>query len=172
MEKKRTLSFGRRELCGLLGYFPFSSPTSAYLICQPLPCEILAFFESFSPSWEAAVVGPPNCSPQIKMGESQLKRLKASLRAAGITGQQKPKKASTKARQSSATNNSRLDRNVALQSIREEFNPFEIKTTREKHDIGGRRIKGAQGRPGLSKQIGEDNVGFYFYFYYFSDISY
>lgn len=96
------------------------------------------------------------------MGESQLKRLKASLRAAGITGQQKPKKASTKARQSSS-NNSRLDRNVALQSIREEFNPFEVKTTREKHDISGRgRIKGAQGRPGLSKQIGEDNVGFYF----------
>lgn len=95
------------------------------------------------------------------MGESQLKRLKASLRAAGITGQQKPKKASTKAKQSSGKNNSRLDRNVALQSIREEFNPFEVKTTREKHDISGRgRIKGAQGRPGLSKQIGEDNVGF------------
>lgn len=92
------------------------------------------------------------------MGESQLKRLKASLRAAGITGQQKSKKPSTKAKQS-GENSSRLDRNVALQSIREEFNPFEIKTTREKHDISGRgRVKGAQGRPGLSKQIGEDNV--------------
>lgn len=97
------------------------------------------------------------------MGESQLKRLKASLRAAGITGQQKPKKPSTKAKQSTGKNSSRLDRNVALQSIREEFNPFEIKTTREKHDISGRgRVKGAQGRPGLSKQIGEDNVSLEF----------
>lgn len=96
------------------------------------------------------------------MGESQLKRLKASLRQAGITGQQKPKKPSAKQKQSSShSNHSRLDRNVALQSIREEFNPFEIKTTREKHSISGRgRVKGAQGRPGLSKQIGEDNVGF------------
>lgn len=96
------------------------------------------------------------------MGESQLKRLKASLRTAGITGPQKSKKPSVRAKQQAAAAGSstkRLDRNVALQSIREEFNPFEIKTTREKHSISGRgQIKGAKGRPGLSKQIGEENV--------------
>jgi nucleolar protein 14 len=92
------------------------------------------------------------------MPESQLKRLKASLRAAGVTGQQKPKKAAKKGQQF-GKNASRLDRNMALQSIREEFNPFELKTNREKHSVLGRgRIKGAQGRPGLSKQIGEENV--------------
>ncbi|KAH0607638.1 uncharacterized protein H6S33_002672 [Morchella sextelata] len=96
------------------------------------------------------------------MGESQLKRLKASLRTAGITGPQKSKKPSVRAKQQQAaaagSSTKRLDRNVALQSIREEFNPFEIKTTREKHSISGRgQIKGAKGRPGLSKQIGEEN---------------
>ncbi|CUS12600.1 unnamed protein product [Tuber aestivum] len=92
------------------------------------------------------------------MPESQLKRLKASLRTAGITGQQKSKKAAKKQRQSTTIHNSRLDRNATLQTIREEFNPFEIKTTREKHAVIGRgKAKGAQGRPGLSKQIGEEN---------------
>lgn len=91
------------------------------------------------------------------MPESQLKRLKASLRSAGITGQQKPKRS---AKRSTTKNNSRLDRNVALQGIREEFNPFELKTNRVKHSVIGRgTVKGAQGRPGLSKQIGEENVG-------------
>ncbi|KAH8152967.1 uncharacterized protein LAJ45_03194 [Morchella importuna] len=95
------------------------------------------------------------------MGESQLKRLKASLRTAGITGPQKSKKPAVRAKQQAAAAGSstkRLERNVALQSIREEFNPFEIKTTREKHSISGRgQVKGAKGRPGLSKQIGEEN---------------
>lgn len=90
------------------------------------------------------------------MPESQLKRLKASLRTAGITRQQKSKKS---AKKSATKNDSRLDRNVALQSIREEFNPFEVKTNRVKHNVLGRGVvKGAQGRPGLSKQIGEENV--------------
>ncbi|PWW76279.1 Nop14-like protein [Tuber magnatum] len=92
------------------------------------------------------------------MPESQLKRLKASLRTAGITGQQKSRKAAKKQRQSTTGHDSRLDRNATLQTIREEFNPFEIKTTREKHAVIGRgKFKGAQGRPGLSKQIGEEN---------------
>jgi len=93
------------------------------------------------------------------MPESQLKRLKASLRAAGITGQQKSKRAAKTQRQSATRSDSRLDRNATLQTIREEFNSFEVKVTREKHAVIGRgKVKGAQGRPGLSKQIGEENV--------------
>jgi len=93
------------------------------------------------------------------MPESQLKRLKASLRAAGITGQQKSKRAAKAQRQSTTKSDSRLDRNATLQTIREEFNSFEVKITREKHAVVGRgKAKGAQGRPGLSKQIGEENV--------------
>jgi nucleolar protein 14 len=92
------------------------------------------------------------------MPESQLKRLKASLRNAGVTGQQKPKKAKNR-RKETGGNDSRLDRNVALQSIREEFNPFEIKKTKEKHHIVGQtKVRGKEGRPALSKQIGEEHV--------------
>ena len=91
------------------------------------------------------------------MAQSQLKRLKASLRTAGVTGQQKPKKA---AKNRGAAQKGRIDRSEALASIREEFNPFEIKKTKTKHEVlGARRVKGKEGRPGLSKQVGEENVG-------------
>ncbi|KAI5847010.1 nucleolar protein 14 [Tricharina praecox] len=94
------------------------------------------------------------------MVQSQLKRLKASLRTAGVTGQQKPKKAKTKRNASAADakNDSRVSRDQALQSIREEFNPFEVKKTKTKHEISGQgRVKGKEGRPGLSKSIGEEH---------------
>ncbi|KAI5798891.1 nucleolar protein 14 [Geopyxis carbonaria] len=91
------------------------------------------------------------------MPQSQLKRLKASLRTAGVTGPQKPKKAK-KRDAAGARHDPRLKREAALTSIREEFNPFEIKTTREKHTvINGRRVKGREGRPAISKSIGEEN---------------
>lgn len=94
------------------------------------------------------------------MAKSQLTRLKESLRSAGVTGQQKPKKAKNKRQ---TPREGRVDKNVALQSIREEFNPFEVKTTREKHSIiNARKVKGKEGRPGLSKAIGEENVRYPF----------
>jgi nucleolar protein 14 len=93
------------------------------------------------------------------MVQSQLKRLKESLRTAGVTGQQKPKKAKTKRNTSIGGNDSRVSRDQALQSIREEFNPFEVKKTKIKHEISGQgRVKGKEGRPGLSKSIGEEHV--------------
>jgi nucleolar protein 14 len=93
------------------------------------------------------------------MAQSQLKRLKASLRNAGVTGQQKPKKAKNKRKQPSSSTDSRLSRDDALQSIRDEFNPFEIKKTKTKHEISGQgRVKGKEGRPTLSKSIGEEHV--------------
>lgn len=91
------------------------------------------------------------------MPPSQLKRLKASLRAAGVTGEQKQKKKSKK--QTTLVGDVKVEKHIKLASIREEFNPFEIKKSRTKFDIGGRgKVKGAQGKPSLSKQIGEDNV--------------
>lgn len=97
------------------------------------------------------------------MPGSQLKRLKASLKQAGVIGQpQRSKKAKIRERQGrngTTNSDSRVTKEAALQSIREEFNPFEIKTTKEKHAIsGGRKIKGITGKPGLSKQVGEDLV--------------
>ncbi|EWC45217.1 hypothetical protein DRE_05944 [Drechslerella stenobrocha 248] len=90
---------------------------------------------------------------------SQLKRLRESLKNAGVIGQpQKSKKAKKRARQNKSGNDARLSREAALESIREEFNPFEIKKTKEKFDVvGGRKVKGTVGKPGVSKQIGEEN---------------
>lgn len=97
------------------------------------------------------------------MPGSQLKRLKASLKSAGVIGQpQQSKKVKKRQKQgpNGATNSdSRLTKETALQSIREEFNPFEIKKNREKYSVsGGKRVKGVVGRPGISKQAGEEIV--------------
>ena len=93
------------------------------------------------------------------MPPSQLKRLKASLKAAGLTGPPKSKKEKQRTAKTTTGTHARVEKHIKLQSIREEFNPFELKTTREKHDVGGqKRVKGAQGRPGISKQIGEETV--------------
>ncbi|KAF8424701.1 nucleolar protein 14 [Tirmania nivea] len=89
------------------------------------------------------------------MPASQLKRLKTSLKAAGVIGNQKSKK--EKLRNAKAGSDARVDKQSKLRNIREEFNPFELKTTRVKHDVSGRgKLKGVQGRPGISKQIGEE----------------
>ncbi|KAG8800954.1 nucleolar complex protein 14, partial [Serendipita sp. 399] len=41
-----------------------------------------------------------------------------------------------------------------LRELHEKFNPFDVKVEKLKHDVGGRKIKGTLGRPGLSKQAG------------------
>jgi nucleolar protein 14 len=85
------------------------------------------------------------------MAQSQLKQLKASLKSHGLIGQTKK----TKKGQKSAEKN-RTDREETLQSIRQAFNPFEIKTTHKKQDVLGRHVQGATGKPGISKRIGEE----------------
>jgi len=95
------------------------------------------------------------------MPPSQLKRLKASLREQGITGPQKSKK--QKKQQHGANVDQRVQRQAALQGIRDSFNPFEIQapsrpakfetTTRE--TMNGKPIRPV-GRPGVSKSMGEE----------------
>jgi nucleolar protein 14 len=94
------------------------------------------------------------------MPPSQLKRLKASLREQGIVGQTKSKKQKKKG----LSTEQKIRRNVALESIRETFNPFEVKhlsrpAKREYTTIqsmSGKTEKGAVGRPGVSKSLGEE----------------
>lgn len=99
------------------------------------------------------------------MPPSQLKRLKASLREQGVVGPQKTKKQKRQASKSGALRDSRTHKNTALQGIREQFNPFEVKTlSKTKYDfasnrtVGGRVGKGAVSRPGVTKGLGEENV--------------
>lgn len=101
------------------------------------------------------------------MPPSQLKKLKASLRESGVVGPQKSKKQKKQASKSGALKEGRIHRNEALQSIREQFAPFEVKApTRNKFEfvsrdgIAGKASKGVVGRPGATKALGEETVGF------------
>lgn len=96
------------------------------------------------------------------MPASQLKRLKASLREQGVIGPQQSKKQKSKtAKDERARNEKRLKRGAALESIRDQFNPFQFKTnargpkfavTTDKPE----KKKGILGRPGMAKALGEE----------------
>ncbi|CAG8476065.1 4191_t:CDS:2 [Ambispora gerdemannii] len=91
-------------------------------------------------------------------GGSTLKRLKSSLKDAGLVGPGLRKATSKKSRKKG--NVSDAGKNLSekrLEFIKNRVNPFEIKVTREKHEVLGRKVRGVQGRPGLKKQIGNDN---------------
>ena len=98
------------------------------------------------------------------MPPSQLKRLKTSLREKGITGPQKSKKQKQQARKNGQNVESRIQRNASLQSLREQFNPFEVQAParRSKYDFvnsrgsNGQAGKGQLGRPGVTKSLGEE----------------
>lgn len=99
------------------------------------------------------------------MPPSQLKRLKASLREQGITGPQQSKKQKKKnAQDERGRNEKRLQRGKALESIREQFNPFQFKTNARgpKFDVttlkpkNDKAAKGILGRPGMAKTLGEE----------------
>ena len=97
------------------------------------------------------------------MAPSQLRRLKMSLRDKGVVGPQKSKKQKKQASKTGALKDSRIQRNAALQGIREQFNPFEVKTQpKTKYEFatnrvaGGRAGNGAVLRPGVTKGLGEE----------------
>ena len=98
------------------------------------------------------------------MAPSQLKRLKSSLREQGITGPQRSKKDKKNAAKHK-TANDRVHRNVALQQIRESFNPFEFKAsarpakfeyTTNEPARKGLKYRDVLHRPGVSKGAGEE----------------
>ena len=106
-------------------------------------------------------------TPTSSMPPSQLKRLKTSLREQGVVGPQKSKKQKKQASKNGALRDSRVQRNAALQGIREQFNPFEVKAPfRSKYEfassrtVGERVVKGISTRPGTTKGLGEENVCF------------
>ena len=103
----------------------------------------------------------------FKMPPSQLKRLKTSLREQGVVGPQKSKKQKKQASKNGSLRDSRIQRTAALQGIREQFNPFEVKApSRSKYEfasnrtVGGRVQKGMPSRPGVTKSLGEETVRF------------
>lgn len=97
------------------------------------------------------------------MPPSQLKRLKSSLREQGITGPQKSKKQKKVA---SKDSRQRIEKQAALQGIRDSFNPFELKAPSRpakfqsvSHKIAnqnGRSYKEVLHRPGVTRSLGEE----------------
>ncbi|ODV89954.1 hypothetical protein CANCADRAFT_31063 [Tortispora caseinolytica NRRL Y-17796] len=83
------------------------------------------------------------------MAGSQLKKLRNRLKEAGFIGQTNVK---TKGKKR-ASALPRDDREERLDEIRSEFNKFDVKKNKEHHDIGGRRVKGSEGRPSERKQV-------------------
>lgn len=97
------------------------------------------------------------------MPPSQLKRLKNSLREKGVVGPQKSKKQKQQASKNGSAREGRIQRNAALQGIREQFNPFDVRApVRVKHDVTNSRTtlgtvaNGVVGRPGITKSLGEE----------------
>ncbi|KAG4304913.1 hypothetical protein PORY_001588 [Pneumocystis oryctolagi] len=83
------------------------------------------------------------------MVKSQLKQLKIALKEAGIsTSNRRTKK--KKDRQN------RVDRTAILENIRSQFNHYEKKVNKVKHNVGGRRLKGIEGRPIERSQTEEE----------------
>jgi nucleolar protein 14 len=50
------------------------------------------------------------------------------------------------------------DRAEKLKRIEEQFNAFDTKFTHSKHDVVGRKVKGKTGKPGISRERGEQEV--------------
>ncbi|PRT54704.1 putative nucleolar complex protein 14 [Wickerhamiella sorbophila] len=85
------------------------------------------------------------------MAGSILKKLKNDLQRHDLLRHQGGKKSK------SGNGRDRKDRDrKVLDSIREAFNPFDTKKNREKFQALGQNVTGQQGKPGISKQIGED----------------
>ncbi|KAK3804757.1 MAG: Nop14-like protein [Linnemannia elongata] len=93
------------------------------------------------------------------MAKSALYRLKSSLKEAGAIGPNSRASLSKKDRKKGrpTASSAKNDLNKKLAHIKEAMNPFEMKVTKQKYDILGRKTKGVDGKPTLSKQVGEEN---------------
>lgn len=93
---------------------------------------------------------------------SQLKQLKSALSDVGLSRKSNVKSSSKKRKRASSavSNPPEKDKQQKLQGIHERLNPFDTKSTKLKHDVGGRKVKGVTGKPGQSKQAGIEQVCF------------
>ena len=97
------------------------------------------------------------------MPPSQLKRLKASLREQGIIGPQQSKKQKKQNAQNGVTKEKKVHRTVALNGIREQFNPFEFKAPSKnpKFEVTTENAaRKVMRRPGVQKSQEEEMVLF------------
>ncbi|CAE6445815.1 unnamed protein product [Rhizoctonia solani] len=84
---------------------------------------------------------------------SQLKQLKSALSSAGLSRNSQSQKHKKK-KSSEGTAIEKAKKAAKLEAIQRRLNPFDERVTRVKHDVGGRKLKGVVGRPGVSRQAG------------------
>ncbi|CAG8542688.1 2598_t:CDS:10, partial [Dentiscutata heterogama] len=90
-----------------------------------------------------------------KSGGSALKRLKSTLKEAKVIGHGSRSSMSKKQkRKGKPKGDDRNNTKDKLEFLKNQINPFELKVTKTKHNVLGRKVKGTQGRPGLKRQIG------------------
>ncbi|CAG8476649.1 6796_t:CDS:10 [Acaulospora morrowiae] len=90
-----------------------------------------------------------------KNGGSALKRLKTTLKEAGIIGPNSRSGISKKQKRKGEPKEiGKNNIKSKIGHINGKVNPFELKVTRTKHNVLGKKVKGVQGRPGLKRQIG------------------
>ena len=88
---------------------------------------------------------------------SQLSQLKSALSQAGLSKHQQQQ--GGKKRKRTPLDEKEKERKAAkLREIQQKMNPFDVKVTKLKHDVGGRKIAGVMGRPAQSKQAGIEQV--------------
>lgn len=80
-----------------------------------------------------------------KGSKSQLKRLKSALRESGVARDQKSKGVKK-----------RKVEPKEISKLRDQFNPFEVQINKAKFAVGGRKLKGTQGRPGAAASLAEE----------------
>ncbi|AOA64740.1 Maturation and nuclear export of 40S ribosomal subunits interacting protein [Komagataella phaffii CBS 7435] len=88
------------------------------------------------------------------MAGSQLKKLKATLKEAGLTGQTNVKQKGKRHSRKTPSDTRRDDRAQVISRIREQFNPFEVRKGKTKFEVSNGRSVGVA-KPSVSKQVGE-----------------
>lgn len=88
---------------------------------------------------------------------SQLAQLKTALSQAGVTG--KPSTSKKRKRSAAPLEKDKEKRAARLEEIHRRLNPFDVKVTKLKHEVGGRKLKGVSGKPAQSKQAGIEQAG-------------
>lgn len=79
-------------------------------------------------------------------------QLKTALSQAGVTSRSKKRKHSV------TPERDKEKRAAQLDEIQRRLNPFDVKVTKLKHDVVGRKLKGITGKPARSKQAGIEQV--------------
>lgn len=98
----------------------------------------------------------PARPPAQNMGKgSQLSQLKSALSQAGLSKRTQPGKKRGRAQNEEKDNAKRAAR---LREIQQKLNPFDVKVTKLKHDVGGRKLRGVSGKPAQSKEAGIEAV--------------